>query len=74
MPMFISPPTFVKFSPAPITGVGASGAPSPLACASHSFARRLMAPADSVCFKVLRSKVIRKRYVRNEVSFRRPGY
>ena len=59
-----------------MTGVGAPGAPSPQAIASHSFARRLMPPADSVCFKVLRSKVIRyatfgMRHVRNDSSFRR---
>ena len=76
MPMFIFPPTFVKFSPAPITGERAPCAPSPQANASLFFARRLMPPADSVCFKVLRSKVIRyatfgMHHVRNDGSFRR---
>ena len=51
-----------------MTGEGASGAPSPQAIASHSSARRLMAPADCVCFKVLRSKAIRKCYVRNALG------
>ena len=49
----------ILIPPTPITGEGAPGAPSPQANASHSYARRLMPPADYVCFKVLRSKVIR---------------
>ena len=41
-----------------MTGERAPGAPSPPANPSHSFARRLMAPADFVCL--------------NEVPFRPP--
>ena len=46
-PIGAAPDGCSDFPPAPMTGEGAPGAPSPLANASHSSARRLMAPSQT---------------------------